>query len=50
MKDLLFGVTPTDLPTLLAVAAALFIVAAAGCFVPAYRASTVDAIVALRHE
>ena len=47
--SLLFETTPTDPPTYLAVAAVLGLVAAAACFVPARRATTVDPMVALRN-
>ncbi len=47
--SLLFETTPGDPPTYLAVAAVLGLVAAAACFVPARRATTVDPMVALRN-
>lgn len=47
---LLFGVRPGDPLTLAGTAAVLLAVAAAACFVPAWRATRVDPIVALRTE
>ena len=44
----LFGVTPSDIATYAAAAAALGTVAALACAVPAWRASRIDAIDALR--
>jgi putative ABC transport system permease protein len=50
LSSLLFGVTPTDAMTILAVAAGLALVGLAATLAPARRASTVDPLVALREE
>jgi predicted permease len=50
MTSLLFGVQPTDAPTLAAVMGTITVVAAAACWLPAWRASRLDPIVALRDE
>lgn len=50
MASLLFGVTPTDLVTFVAVPVLLFLVALGASFIPARRATKVDPLVALRHE
>jgi predicted permease len=48
LKGLLYGVTPTDPPTFVAVAAVLAIVALAACLLPARRATAVAPAEALR--
>jgi predicted permease len=50
LKTLLFGVTAAAPVTYLGTAALLVLVAMAACIIPAYRASRVDPIVALRDE
>jgi len=50
MASLLFGVTPTDLPTYVSVTIILFGVALAACYIPARRATRVDPIQTLRYE
>ena len=50
MSNLLFGVSPTDLPTFTAVPAALAVVAALAVYVPAWRSTRIDPIIALREE
>jgi putative ABC transport system permease protein len=47
---LLFGVQPTDPPTMMGVAAMIALVAAVACSVPAWRAARVDPSVVLRNE
>jgi putative ABC transport system permease protein len=50
LAALLFGVSGTDLPTLTAALAVLTTIAALASTAPAWRASRVDPMVALRHE
>jgi len=50
LRTLLFGVKPMAPEIYAATAAALVLVAMAACVIPAYRASRVDPVVALRNE
>jgi putative ABC transport system permease protein len=50
LRSLLYGISPSDPLVLAAVTVLLGTVALAACFVPAYRASRIDPLVALREE
>jgi putative ABC transport system permease protein len=50
LQSMLFGIEPLDISTFAVVAAAFTAIAAAASYVPARRATTVDPVVALRHE
>jgi ABC-type lipoprotein release transport system permease subunit len=50
MKSLLFGVSPSDPGTFVAVCAALVVVTLAACYIPSRRATAVEPLEALRYE
>jgi putative ABC transport system permease protein len=50
IQSLLFATNPVDAPTLFGVSAVFLMVSLAACFVPAWRAASVDPISALRQE
>jgi ABC-type antimicrobial peptide transport system permease subunit len=50
MRGLLFGVTPWDLPTLLAIGTVLGVSAICASYIPARRAASVNPVEALRSE
>jgi ABC-type antimicrobial peptide transport system permease subunit len=50
MASLLFGVRPSDIPTMVTAIATITLVAAIACLLPAWRASRVDPLAALKYE
>jgi ABC-type antimicrobial peptide transport system permease subunit len=50
ISSLLFGGKPTDPTTMIAVVGTITLVAAAACWLPAWRASRVDPNVVLRND
>ena len=50
IRSLLFGVQPTDLPVLVAVAVTILLVASVACWMPAWRAARLDPMEVLRDE
>jgi predicted permease len=50
LTSMLYGVRPTDPATFVAVSVLMMVVAMIGCLVPAWRATRVDPMIALRYE
>jgi ABC-type antimicrobial peptide transport system permease subunit len=50
LRSLLFGISPSDGPTILVVVVTMTAVVVAATYLPAVRASRIDPILALRHE
>jgi len=50
LRSLLLDVSPTDVPTIAGVSALLAVVAMLASLIPAYRATRIDPILAIRHE
>ena len=50
IQSMLFGTNPIDAPTLAAVSALFLVVGLAACFVPAWRAASIDPMSSLRQD
>ena len=50
LSRFLYGVTPTDKTTFVAIPLLLALVALVACYLPARRATRIDPLAALRHE
>ena len=50
LRNLLFEITPTDVPTFVGVGATILVAGIAAGYIPARRATRVDPLLALRHE
>jgi putative ABC transport system permease protein len=50
LRGLLFGVKPADPVTFIVASVVLAIIALAGCAIPAWRAATLNPIIALRAD
>jgi ABC-type antimicrobial peptide transport system permease subunit len=50
LRSLLLDVSPTDFSTIAGVSAMLAVVAMLASLIPAYRATRIDPILAIRHE
>ena len=50
MRSLLFGVSATDVPTLVGVSVLLLLVICAASLLPARKATRIDPIVAIRYQ
>jgi predicted permease len=50
LRSVLFGITPTDVPTFLGVLVILLSASLLACYIPARRASRIDPMIALRQD